>query len=131
MKLWRILVISILAPLCGIAFYLASEAVAPEADASSPLRLWVVILVLVWLVSAGVSFVSGMLLHLAIVHRHPPAGVVFLLFVLSAAAVTWLFSLSPGITTHLQFLGIGTGASAWAMYCYGPFKLWQGSASGA
>jgi hypothetical protein len=125
MELWRIPVISVIASLCGIMFYLISEAFFPEADAGSPLELWIFVLFMVWLVSTVLSCVLGILLHLATHQRNLPSGVLLLLFVATAGTTAWVISQSPGISTHLQFLGVGTGVSAWAMYCYGPFKLWR------
>jgi len=123
MEFLRILVISAIAPLCGIAFFVASDTLFREADASSPLGVWVVMLAIVWVFASAISFVLGTLLHLAIArHRVGPSSV-FLLFFVASAAMTALFFLLPGITHNLPMLAFGTGLSAWAMYCFGPLRL--------
>ena len=125
MELWRIFPIGSLATTLGILSFLALDALFPEADAS-PSSLSVLFLALMWLPGTGISIVLGLLLHLAIGRLHLPSISILLLFVVVAgAATTGMFFVLHGITTHIFALGIGSGVSAWALYCYGPLKLWQ------
>jgi len=126
MKFLHILAISVLAPICGIAVFLASDVLFPEARTSSPWDLWAVVLALFWGYAASISLLLGLLLHLLVANLRVTPSVIFLLFFTASAAVTWLlFHLLPGITHHIFALGIGTGVAAWFMYCFGPLKLWR------
>jgi len=123
MDLARIFSIAALAPIGGISAYLVAEALSPESGGSSPLAVWAVVLFIVWLVSTSIAFTIGLLLHLAIRHRQAPSIAILLLFLLPAAAITWLISQDPGFSRRLQLIGLGTAICSWAFYCYGPLRV--------
>jgi hypothetical protein len=129
MEVLRFLAISILAPTCGIATYLASDFLFPEADFAASFADPLLGLALPWVFAIGFSVVLGMVLHFAIAGRNIALGTVFVLFVTASAAATCLFFLLlHGVTNRIFLLSFGTSISAWAMYCFGPLKLWQSRA---
>jgi MFS family permease len=88
--------------------------------------VWAIIFFLVaWPVGLALTFILGLLLHVALRPWRLPRIAVLPFFIGVAALATWLLFQRDAARSDEQFIAVAISIISWLLYCFGPLSLWR------